>query len=274
MSEALNGKLAVVTGAGSGMGREIALSLAAAGARVVLCGRRAAPLEQLAAEIAAQGGTAEAAPLDITDRSAIFTLAERLAEAHGCIDILVNNAGSASKVLNARWLSEEEFVSTVQVNLTAVFNFSQAVLPGILAKGEGTILTVSSLAAVNPNLLGGAAYGAAKAGVRNFMGFLHNTYRHQGIRSICILPGEAATPILDNRARPPSESERARMLAPEDVAAAVMMCVSLPARATVPELHICPTFQRDISEDLEIARWQGAPEDLPDLPAQRREAKQ
>ena len=79
-------------------------------------------------------------------------------------DILVNNAGSASKVLNARFISEEEWNSTVNVNLTAVFNLAQAVLPGMIAKGEGTIITVSSLAALNPNLLGGAAYGAAKAG--------------------------------------------------------------------------------------------------------------
>lgn len=262
MSDTLNGKLAVVTGAGSGMGQEIALSLAGAGARVVLTGRRAKPLEAVADRVRKAGGEATAAALDITDRAAIFDLVAQI----GAVDLLVNNAGSASKILNARWLSEEEFLATLNVNLTAVFNFSQAVLPAMLARGEGTIITVSSLAALNPNLLGGAAYGAAKAGVRNFMGFMHNTYRDQGIRSICILPGEADTPILNNRARPPLPQERARMLAPEDVAAAVLMCATLPARATVPELQICPTFQRDISTDLEIARWQGAPADLPDLP--------
>ncbi|MGO4855351.1 SDR family oxidoreductase [Phaeovulum sp. W22_SRMD_FR3] len=266
MAAILTGKTAVITGAGSGMGREIALSLAAAGARVVLCGRRAGPLDALAAEIETTGGTAITAPLDITDSAAIRALVAELDARYGGVDLLINNAGSASKVLNARWLSEAEFLSTVNVNLTAVFTFSQAVLPAMLARGAGTIITVSSLAAVNPNLLGGAAYGAAKAGVRNFMGYMHNTYRHLGLRSICILPGEADTPILNNRARPPLPEERARMLAPEDVAAAVMLCATLPGRATVPELHICPTFQRDISTDLEIARWQGAPADLPDLP--------
>ena len=264
MSQQLTGKQAVVTGAGSGMGRAIALSLASAGAEVVLTGRRKDPLATLAAEIADKGGNARAEVLDVTDRRAIFDLVDRL----GAVAILINNAGSASKVLNARWLSEDEFLTTVNTNLTAVFNFSQAVLPAMLAKGEGTIITISSLAALTPNLLGGAAYGAAKAGVTNFMTFLHTTYRHQGLRSICILPGEAATPILDNRARPPSDAERANMLAPDDVAAAVLMCACLPARATVPQLQICPTFQRDISADLDIARWQGAPSDLPDLPAE------
>ena len=272
MSKPLEGKIALITGAGSGMGREIALSLSASGAQVVLCGRRAAPLAELRETIITRGGQAHVEAVDITDRTAICAMVERIDASVGPVDILVNNAGSASKVLNARWLSEEEFVSTVHVNLTAVFNLSQAVLPAMLAKGEGTIITVSSLAAVNPNLLGGAAYGAAKAGVRNFMGYMHNTYRHQGLRSICILPGEADTAILDNRARPPLPEERARMLAPEDVAAAVTMVACLPGRATVPELHICPTFQRDISQDLEIARWQGAPDDLPDLPADRKGA--
>lgn len=270
MPKPLEGKIAAVTGAGSGMGCEIALSLASEGAHVILCGRRPEPLAEIAQKIAAEGGTADVMPIDITDRQAILNLVAQVRDRVGSIDLLVNNAGSASSVLNARWLSEEEFMSVVNVNLTAVFNFSQAVLPDMLAKKEGTIITISSLAALNPNLLGGAAYGAAKAGVRNFMGFMHNTYRHQGIRSVCILPGEADTPILDNRARPPRPEERERMLAPEDVAAAVSMVACLPPRATVPELQICPTFQRDIAEDLEIARWQGAPADLPDLPERTR----
>ena len=178
----------------------------------------------------------------------------------------MNNAGSASKVLNARFISEEEWNSTVNVNLTAVFNLTQAVLPGMIAKGEGTIITVSSLAALSPNLLGGAAYGAAKAGVKNFMTFLHNTYRNQGIRATTILPGETNTPIMDNRARPPLESERAVMLDPHDVARAVLLCASLQKGAMIPELHICPTFMRDTSADIETARWVGAPDDTPDKP--------
>jgi NADP-dependent 3-hydroxy acid dehydrogenase YdfG len=178
----------------------------------------------------------------------------------------VNNAGSASKVLNARFISEEEWNSTVNVNLTAVFNLTQAVLPGMIAKGEGTIITVSSLAALNPNLLGGAAYGAAKAGVKNFMTFLHNTYRNQGIRATTILPGETNTPIMDNRARPPLDTERAVMLDPHDVARAVLLCASLQKGAMIPELQICPTFMRETSVDIETARWVGAPDDIPDKP--------
>jgi NADP-dependent 3-hydroxy acid dehydrogenase YdfG len=138
----------------------------------------------------------------------------------------------------------------------------------MIAKGEGTVITISSLAALNPNLLGGAAYGAAKAAVKNFMTFLHNTYRNQGIRATTILPGETDTPIMDNRARPPLESERAVMLEPRDVARAVLLCATLQKGAMIPELHICPTFIRDTSADIEAARWVGAPNDTPDKPKQ------
>lgn len=262
----LDGKVALVTGAGSGIGRESALLLAAEGATVVLAGRRHEPLAAVAATIEGRGGKAIARTLDIASRREIVETIAAVEREVGAVDILVNNAGSASKVLNARFLSEEEWNATVNVNLTAVFNVTQAVLPAMIARGEGTIITISSLAALNPNLLGGAAYGAAKAGVRNFMGFLHNTYRNQGIRATTILPGETDTPIMNNRARPPLLEERAVMLKAHDVARAVLLCASLRAGAMIPELQICPTRQRDISADLETARWIGAPNDLPDRP--------
>ena len=262
----LDGKVAIVTGAGTGIGKETAFLLAAEGARVVLVGRRLGTLEQVAAEISAKGGLAIVRSADIASRDELFALADWVKTNVGPTDILVNNAGSASKVLNARFISEDEWNSTVNVNLTAVFNLTQAVLPEMIARGAGTIITVSSLAALNPNLLGGAAYGAAKAGVKNFMGFLHNTYRNQGIRATTILPGETDTPIMNNRARPPLEAERAIMLDPHDVARAVLLCASLQQGAMIPELHICPTTMRDTSSDIETARWVGAPADTPDLP--------
>ena len=248
-----------MTGAGSGIGRETALLLAKDGATVVLTGRRIEPLREVAALIEEAGGKAVMRALDIETREEIFAAVKWIKDSVGPVDILVNNAGSASKVLNARFLSEAEWTSTINVNLTAVFNLTQAVLPDMIAKGEGTIITVSSLAVINPNLLGGAAYGAAKAGVKNFMTFLHNTYRNQGIRATTILPGETNTPIMDNRARPPLQEERAVMMDPHDVARAIVLCASLNKSAVIPELHICPTFMRDTSADIEIARWVGAP---------------
>src|SRR5437879_7926487 len=262
----LDGKIALVTGAGTGIGRETAILLAQEGATVVVTGRRIAPLQDVAAVIENAGGKAVARAFDVASRDAILEAVAWVKRNVGPIDVLVNNAGSASKVLNARFISEAEWNTTVNVNLTAVFNLTQAVLEDMIAKNEGTIITVSSLAVVNPTLLGGAAYGAAKAGVKNFMTFLHNTYRNQGIRATTILPGETDTPIMDNRARPPLEGERAVMLSPHDVARAVLLCASLQKGAMIPELHICPTFMRDTAADIEVARWVGAPAGLRDKP--------
>jgi NADP-dependent 3-hydroxy acid dehydrogenase YdfG len=259
-------KIALVTGAGTGIGRETAILLAQEGATVVLTGRRIAPLREVAAVIDKAGGKAVARELDISSREAILEAVAWVKNNVGPIDILVNNAGSASKVLNARFITEAEWNATVNVNLTAVFSLTQAVLEDMIARKEGTIITVSSLAVINPNLLGGAAYGAAKAGVKNFMAFLHNTYRNQGIRATTILPGETDTPIMDNRARPPLEGERAVMLHPHDVARAVLLCASLQKGAVIPELQICPTFMRDTAADIEAARWVGAPAGLSDKP--------
>ncbi|MHC9045591.1 SDR family oxidoreductase [Microbacterium saperdae] len=256
----LNGQVAVVTGAGSGMGRETALLLAGSGATVVIVGRRPDPLEELRAEIEAAGGAAVIDVADISADGAAEALIARVAENVGPIDILVNNAGSSSSVLNPLWLAEDEWRAVIDVNLTAVFLLSRAVLPGMIERGGGTIITVSSLAAVTPNLLGGAAYGAAKAGVRNFMTFLHATFRGDGIRAITVLPGEADTPILDNRARPPRPDERANMVQPVDVARAVHLAATLPPRTVLQEVIVAPTRQRDVSGDLEISRWLGAPE--------------
>ncbi|MFG2964881.1 SDR family oxidoreductase [Streptomyces sp. NPDC048288] len=253
------GAVALITGAGSGMGLEIARLLARDGARVVLLGRRQEALDSVADKIRAEGGTALALAADITGADDVRRALDRTRAELGPVDILVNNAGSASSVLNPQWLPHEEWRQVLEVNLTAVFQLTQAVLPDMLDRGTGTIVTVSSLAAVNPNLLGGAAYGAAKAGVRNFMTFLHNTFRNQGLRAITVLPGETDTPILDNRARPPAPEERTNMVQPEDVAEAVRLAVALPQRVVLQEIVVAPTRQRDVSADLETSRWAGAP---------------
>ncbi|MFJ9626081.1 SDR family oxidoreductase [Streptomyces sp. NPDC101175] len=253
------GTVALVTGAGSGMGLETARLLARDGAAVALVGRRQEALVAAADKIRAEDGVALALAADITSPHDVARVLDRVRSELGPVDVLVNNAGSASTVLNPQWLPHEEWRQVLDVNLTAVFQLTQAVLPDMLDRGTGTIVTVSSLAAVNPNLLGGAAYGAAKAGVRNFMTFLHNTFRNQGLRAITVLPGETDTPILDNRARPPAPEERTHMVRPEDVAEAVRLAVSLPQRVVLQEIVVAPTRQRDVSADLETSRWAGAP---------------
>jgi NADP-dependent 3-hydroxy acid dehydrogenase YdfG len=255
----LRGQVAIITGGGTGIGRSAALHLAREGSQVVLVGRRQEPLDVVASEIERTGGHARARVADLTDRQQLKELVEWTRREVGTVRILVNNAGASSHVRNIRWIEDDDWNATIEVNLNAVYVLVQAVLPGMLEAGGGTIVTVSSLAAVRPGLLGGAPYGAAKAGVQNLMRYLYATFRNEGIRATTILPGEVNTPIMDTRVRPPSTDERAAMVDPDDVGRAILLCCALPARATIEELVISPTHARDQGPDAEISRWMGAP---------------
>ncbi|MFC5519698.1 SDR family oxidoreductase [Polaromonas jejuensis] len=266
-AQTLKGQVALVTGGGSGIGRATALMLAAEGARVVVMGRRLEPLQEVVAEIRAAGGEAHARQADLQVREQLLALVQWTEATVGRVDILVNNAGLTSRVRNIRWIEPDDWDAAISVNLTAVYTLIQAVLPGMLAAGRGTLVTVSSLAAVRPNLLGGAPYGAAKAAVRNLMGFMHATFRNNNIRSTTILPGEVNTPIMDTRVRPPSAAERAAMVGPDDVARAILLACTLPQGTTIEELVISPTLARDQGPDVEISRWLGAPPGTPGAPS-------
>ena len=255
----LDGKVAIVTGAGTGIGRCAAIMLAAEGARVVVVGRRRPPLDAVVAEIAAAGGRAVAREADVARSAQGRALAEWVSRELGRVDILVNNAGHSSKARNVRWVGQEEWEAVVNVNLTGVFALTQAVLPGMIERGGGTIVTVGSVAALRPGLIGGAPYGAAKAGVLNLMGHVYTVLRDKGIRATIVMPAEVDTPILDNRPLPPDAAARATMMQPEDVAAAILMCVTLPERTVVEEIILSPTRTRDMTRDLAVARDLGAP---------------
>jgi len=255
----LDGQVALVTGGGTGIGRATALVLAAEGATVAVAGRRRAPLDEVVAAIAGAGGHAEARVADLARSAEAAALGRWAEERFGRVDVLINNAGHSSKARNVRWVGLDEWESVVAVNLTGVFVLTQALLPGMIARGGGTVVTVSSLAALRPGLIGGAPYGAAKAAVRNFMGHVHTVLRNHGIRATTVMPAEVDTPILDNRPLPPDEAARATMMRAEDVAEAVLLCVTLPPRTVIEELVMSPTILRDQSKDIEVARRLGEP---------------
>jgi NADP-dependent 3-hydroxy acid dehydrogenase YdfG len=256
----LQGQVAIVTGGGSGIGRCTARLLADEGATVVVAGRRREPLDEVVAEIEASGGRAAARTADLARGEEAQVLARWTLERHGRVDILVNNAGHSSRVRNVRYVSRREWDAVLGVNLTGVYLLTQAVLPGMIERGAGTIVTVSSLAALRPGLIGGAPYGAAKAAVRNLMGHIHTVLRNHGIRATTVMPAEVDTPILDNRPLVPDAAARATMMQPEDVARVILLCVTLPPRTVIEEIVMSPTILRDQSRDLAVARDLGAPE--------------
>jgi NADP-dependent 3-hydroxy acid dehydrogenase YdfG len=259
----LDGQVAIVTGGGSGIGRATALMLAAEGARVVVAGRRGPPLEAVVKEIEKAGGRAAARQADVAAPAQAVELARWTVTEYGRVDVLVNNAGHSSTVRNIRWVGQEEWDSVLAVNLTGVYALTQAVLPSMIERGGGTIVTVGSVAAIRPGLMGGAPYGAAKAGVLNLMGHVHAVLRDKGIRATTIMPAEVDTPILAKRPLPPDAKARATMMQPEDVASAVLLCVTLPKRTVIEEIFMSPTIPRDQSADIEAARRMGEPGSAP-----------
>jgi len=256
---ALDGQVAIMTGGGTGIGRAAALMLAAEGAQVVVAGRRKAPLDEVVGEIAKAGGRAVARPCDVEKAAEARALAEWTIAQYGRVDILVNNAGHSSRARNIRWVGQEEWDSVLAVNLTGVYALTQAVLPSMIERGGGTIITISSLAALRPGLIGGAPYGAAKAAVLNLMGHVHKVLRDKGIRATTIMPAEVDTPILDNRPLRPDAMARSTMMHADDVARAILLCATLPPRTVIETMVMSPTILRDQSQDIKVARDEGAP---------------
>src|SRR5512142_196322 len=224
----LTGKVAWVTGAGSGIGQAAAIALAREGAIVVLTGRRKEPLQETAAAIKKAGGKAEVKTGDLMKASAVTKIAKDIEKKYGRCDILVNNAGL--NILDRTWakLTHAGAEQVLDGNLTSAFYCSSAVLPMMRKRHDGVLIHTSSMAGRNPSPLSGAAYSAAKHGVVAMSHVINMEECVNGIRSSVVLPGEVATPILDKRPIPVTKEERAKMAQSEDVGDLIRYVACLP----------------------------------------------
>lgn len=246
----LDGKVAVVTGGGSGIGQATAAALAREGATVILAGRRPELLEETVAELTAAGATAVAAPVDVSDPEGVRRVVDDVVARWGRVDVLVNSAGVNVPRRDLASLSVDDWDTVVRINLTGTFLMTHAVLPIMRTQRSGTVVNVSSIAGYRAMALTGPAYNAAKAGVNAFTESINIADRRHGIRACAVCPGEVATPILENRPQPPSPEARASMLQPEDLAETILFVATLPQRANVELLTIYPTEQRDWTAEL------------------------
>ena len=241
----LSGKVAWITGGGSGIGLAAAQELKGAGATVVISGRSEKTLHH--------PGLAAIA-LDVSDRKAVAKVAKSILDKHGRIDILVNSAGINLPKRNFRDVSAEGWDEIVAINLSGTFYPCHAVLPAMRKEKQGLIINIASWFGRFPNELGGPGYNATKRAVIALTETINIEEAANGIRASAVLPGEVATPILEKRPVPPPQSERVRMLQAEDLGKAVLFIATLPARACVNELVSSPTWNRFILGGLETPK--------------------
>lgn len=231
---------AVVTGAGSGVGRATALALAREGWRVAILGRRREVLDETASLAAAGSIPMLVLPCDIGDETAVSRVGGEVLKQFGTVDVLVNAAGTNTPRRSLEVLSPADYRHLIDTNLNGAYWCVQAFLPSMRTRGRGTIVNVISDAARQASPKAGPAYSASKFGLLGLTQAINAEERPRGIRACALLPGDIDTPLLDKRPAPPSAEARTRMLQPEDVAACVLFVIAQPARAVIEELLVRP----------------------------------
>jgi len=235
----LTGKSALVTGASGGIGADIARVLHKAGATVALSGTRTAPLEELAAEL---GTRAHVLACNLSDAEAVEALPKQAASAMGAVDILVNNAGITRDSLFMR-MSDDDWQSVLDVNLTSSFRLCRGVLRGMMKARWGRIVNITSIVGHTGNP-GQGNYAAAKAGLVGMSKSLATEVASRGITVNCVAPGFIATAMTDKlnddqKARILTQIPAGRMGAPDEIAAAVLYLASPEAGyVTGATLHV------------------------------------
>ena len=229
-----------ITGAGTGMGRAAALAAARDGRPLALSGRRPEVLEEVAEEVRALGGTALAVPLDVTDRLAVRSAAAQIEEELGGVEALVLSAGLNAPRRYWRDQDLDEFAAITETNLLGPVSVIDAVLPGMRARGEGTIVVISSYSAWRFSPDAGAAYSATKTALGPLVATLNAQENRHGIRACHLCPGDVDSDFLDRRPQVPGAEERAVMLTPEDVGRAVSFVLTSPPHVVIDELVISP----------------------------------
>jgi NADP-dependent 3-hydroxy acid dehydrogenase YdfG len=240
----LHGKVAWITGAGTGIGEAGAVALAGAGATVVLTGRTRKALERVAARNAAAGGTARVEVADVTDAGRVNAIAATIRDELGRLDILVNNAGNNLRERHWAELTAERIDTILNANLTSAFYVAAAALPMMREQKDGVLIHTASWAGRFVSLLTGPGYTAAKHALVAASHSINMEECIHGIRSTVICPGEVATPILARRPVAVTDEEKARMLQAEDVGDLILYIATRPKHICLNEVLISPTWNR------------------------------
>lgn len=252
MSADLNGTAALITGASSGIGSAVARELAAMGVQVALLGRRRDRLEELAAALTAEGGTARVIAADVTDRAQATAAVDLVLETFGRLDILVNAAGI---MLNGASLEADpdDWQRMIDLNVTGLVMVTKTALPHLLAaaasndRGVADLVNISSIAGRVANARV-AVYNATKFGVTAFSESLRQEFTRQNLRVSVIEPGAVDTELFGHQ-RPETQQHYEQLftgvekLRPEDISELIGFLVSRPRRMAINEVVVRPTDQ-------------------------------
>lgn len=240
-SRPLAGKVALITGASSGIGRATVVALAKAGATLAVCGRRQDALEQTVKLAGAFDVPVRFQSVDVSNAQAVNHWVTDAIDAFGRIDVLVNSAGTNTPQRSWAQTSPEAWNDVIATNLNGVYFCTQAVLPTMRAQNGGLIINVSSIAGVQASLVSGVAYGASKHGVVSLTQSLNLEEWRHGIRATVVCPGEVATEILDKRPNPPNAAVRPLMIQPEDLGEMMVYLATLHPRVVIEQIIVRPT---------------------------------
>jgi NADP-dependent 3-hydroxy acid dehydrogenase YdfG len=235
-------KVVIVTGAGTGIGQQVARDFVNAGAKVAFIGRRIEKLQDAAKDLPDK--MVMLCSCDVSDRDAVNSTAESIISAWGTVDILVNNAGINTNPRSVGEVAPSGWDRVLNINLTGTFNVIRTVLPRMREQQDGIIVNIASTAGLRAGKLAGAAYSASKHGMVALTHNINEEEWENGIRATAICPGEVNTPLLDKRTVPVSAEHKARMVPPKDVATSVLFVAGLSQYTNVPILVIKPTYQK------------------------------
>ena len=235
--ETLQGKIALVTGAGKGIGRAVAVALAAEGVNVGLLARTDSDLKSVAAELATHGVKTHSVVADIADRAAVEAAVAQVQQALGSIDILINNAGIGSF---AKFLDMEpaQWEHIIQVNLLGTYYVTRAALPGMIARQTGDIINISSTSGQRA-AAGTSAYSASKFAVLGLTEALMQEVRKHNIRVSALTPSTVATPLaFENKL---TDGNPEKVMQPEDLAEFIVAQLKLNRRIFIKEAGMWST---------------------------------
>jgi NAD(P)-dependent dehydrogenase (short-subunit alcohol dehydrogenase family) len=237
--DALRGKVAIITGASSGIGRAAALLFAQEGAKVVAAARRKQELDALVTEIVAAGGRAVAVAADVKDASHAEKLVATAREQFGGLDIAFNNAGTLGEMGSVEAVSLDGWREALEINLTSAFLAAKYQLPAIVARGGGSVIFTSTFVGHTVGFPGMAAYAASKAGLVGLTQVLAAEYGAWGVRVNALLPGGTDTPMGRSVADTPEKRDFVaglhalkRIAAPEEIARSALYLASEAASFT------------------------------------------